>query len=444
MEIVKNQKIRQSNNLIESPYAQDFSAHEIKIFEIAAAGVTSEDTIKVSQFSNKKFTLTSSQLATLLDTSLSVVSHEIEKTAKRIMKKTIYLRKVLEDGSVEFEMINIIPFAKYKNGILEFDLNYAIIPYLIEINRNFTEYQLDYLLSMRSAYAIKLYKLLYQYKNIKARSFHLLELKEQFGIVGKYAQYKDFRKYVIDPSVGQINELTDLMVSYTEIKFGRKIGKIDFNFEIRNQRPQTKMLHAKNIIEESFSSVILDEMNINLPNIDKLLGMIANQVSSATKQLILRSYTEKGPDYIEASIRYVKKHAKTNIDKYLSDTLINGWAEVEVKKLADNNNKEQAKVTLLKQKEAKSKLDKEQDALNKTMLECDWNQLPAADKLRYTDYAKHILQNHQQALHVFENLEHTLPLSIFAVTNQKYYDKMKERYIKDYLQIVLDLNQAKI
>ena len=33
---VKNKKVRQSNNLIESPYAQEFSAHEIKIFEIAA------------------------------------------------------------------------------------------------------------------------------------------------------------------------------------------------------------------------------------------------------------------------------------------------------------------------------------------------------------------------------------------------------------------------
>jgi hypothetical protein len=61
---------------------------------------------------------------------------EIEKTAKRIMKKTIHLRKILDDGTVEFEMINIIPYARYKDGVFKFRLNYSIIPYLVEINKN--------------------------------------------------------------------------------------------------------------------------------------------------------------------------------------------------------------------------------------------------------------------------------------------------------------------
>ena len=41
--IQKNQKVRQSNHLIESPYAQEFSVHEIKIFEIAIASFVQED-----------------------------------------------------------------------------------------------------------------------------------------------------------------------------------------------------------------------------------------------------------------------------------------------------------------------------------------------------------------------------------------------------------------
>ena len=100
MEIIKEQKIRQSNHLIESPYTQEFTTHEIKLFEIANAGISKDDLNRANQQSNKRYVLTASQLAKLLNTSVSTISHEIEKTAKRIMQKSIHLRKILSDGIV--------------------------------------------------------------------------------------------------------------------------------------------------------------------------------------------------------------------------------------------------------------------------------------------------------------------------------------------------------
>ncbi len=253
---LKNQKIRQSTNLIESPYAQEFSAHEIKLFEIAAAGITVNDIDNSVRRSNKRYVFSASQMASLLNTSVSVISHEIEKTAARIMKKTIHLRKVLSDGTIEFEMINIIPYAKYKNGVLEFDLNYAVIPYLTEINKNFTEYQLHYLLAITSASAIKLYKLLYQYKKFGKRTFSIIDLKEQFGLGEKYAQYKNFKQKVIEPSIKQINTFTDLIVSYEEEKIGRKVDKLEFKFKINKDKVfDDNLLLSEKIIDIEATSV---------------------------------------------------------------------------------------------------------------------------------------------------------------------------------------------
>ena len=165
--ISRNQKVRQSNHLIESPYAQEFSAHEIKLFEIALSLFIPSDLDLFIRETNKKFSFSNSELAKLLNTKPNVISMEIENTAKRIMKKMLHLRKTLDDGTIEFQLINIIPFAEYKHGMFNFEINYKIIPLMIDVNKNFTEYQVQYLLKMNSAYSIKLYKLLYQYKKIK-------------------------------------------------------------------------------------------------------------------------------------------------------------------------------------------------------------------------------------------------------------------------------------
>ena len=356
---IKNQKIRQSNDLVESPYAQEFSAHEIKIFEIAAAGITLSDIDSVPKRYNKRYVFTATQLSSLLNTSVSTISHEIEKTASRIMKKTIHLRKVLNDGTVEFEMINIIPYARYKHGVLEFDLNYAIIPYLTEINKNFTEYQLHYLLVMTSSSAIKLYKLLYQYKTIGKRKFTINDLKNQFGVQGKYPQYGPFKKYVVNPSITQINKATDLIVDYNEIKVGRKVEELEFIFKINNKKLVIAEPHTPSKKEPIFESIIdvtpiIESDKSGLTNIEKLISGILYKITKPTIKLLNKYYEEKGEDYIIASINYAEENSKTNFDKYLQDTLKKEWCGLKLIQLAEN-----------KVAENKSKIELEQLTLKK-------------------------------------------------------------------------------
>lgn len=409
-------KIRQSNYLIESPYSQEFTAHEIKLFEIAMSYITSEDLEKANNQSNKRYKMSSNQLAKLLNTSVSVISHEIEKTAKRIMKKTIHLRKILEDGSIEFEMINIIPFAKYKKGLFEFDLNYGVIPYLTEINKNFTEYQLNYLLSMNSSYAIKLYKLLYQYRNIKKRSFTITELKEQFGINEKYSQYKTFKQRILTPSISQINEFTDLYISLDEIKIGRKVHTLEFNFRIQDKPKKIPIV----IIKQEF---IIENKKIN-----ELIKDIEIELSAKTKELILEKFELHGIEYIEASINYANNNAKSNIDKYLYDTLINGWAEIEHNKIIQQN--------MQKIKEEKQKKQEHLEKINqekikneqKNIILAAWEDLSIDEHLKYINHAEDLLGRYNNILGHLINNTSELAICCFAITNNKSYNRILEGY----------------
>ena len=183
---------------------------------------------------HKEFIFSANELANILNSSKSRIIADADKLADNITNKKIVEKVLDQNGNViEFNYISIISAASYKKGVFKFDFNYHILKYFVDINKNFTEFQLRYLLSFGSSYSVKLYKLLYQYKNIKVRVFTIYELKEQFGLLDKYPLYGSFKKYIIDASIKQINEKTDLYVQYREIKLGRSVDKLEFSFQLK-------------------------------------------------------------------------------------------------------------------------------------------------------------------------------------------------------------------
>ena len=76
---------------------------------------------------------------------------------------------------------------------------------------------------MTSTHAIRLYELLMQWGSVGERDVSIEWLKRQTQIEGKYTAIKDFKKSVIDVAVSQINEYTDLEVSYDQRKSGRTV-----------------------------------------------------------------------------------------------------------------------------------------------------------------------------------------------------------------------------
>lgn len=420
------QKVRQSNHLVESPYSQDFTSHEIKLFEIAAAGIYEEDLENAKNKINKRFSFSSKQLAELLNTSVSTISHEIESTAKRLIKKTIHLREIQNDSSVEFVLINIIPYARYKNGVFEYDLNYAIIPYLIEINKNFTEYKLKNLLILNSAYAIKLYKLLYQYKNIKHRTFSVDELKEQLGIIDKYPLYKNLKQKIIEPSINQINMLTDLSVEYSEKKLGRKVDRIEFYFVVKNKFKQDSLINlTPNIVSNDFINSILDSY--------------ADRITPKVKEILTEALQNKGENFIIASVDYAKKNAKTNFEKYLIDTIENNWAEQDINKLEAKKSNE----TIAKQKQQQELEEKERqkqlDNANKSEIEHLFFKLNEIEQTRYKQLAQNIFSKNSTKLDKLNCNEQLLTYSVFAISVGKNYNKKLEMYLEKILKIIINL-----
>ena len=119
-------------------------------------------------------------------------------------------------------------------GIIEFDLTKYVLPYLFQLKNNFTSYELAAALRLTSKYAKRIYPLCSQWKDLgETKKYDIEEFKKMLGLLDdkgndKAARVSDLKSKVLDIAVKQINEHTELHVSYTMEKKGKAFKNIIF------------------------------------------------------------------------------------------------------------------------------------------------------------------------------------------------------------------------
>ena len=156
-----------------------------------------------------------------------------------------YLHKATADmGSRVFEVLTehsyeqIWMFQRVKyllgQGIIEIKLTEDIIPYLFDLKDNFTSYQLASALRLTSKYAKRVYQICSQWKDLgETKKYDLQEFRKTLGLIDakgkeKMKQIKELREKVLDIAVKQINEHTELNISYKLEKRVRTYTSIAF------------------------------------------------------------------------------------------------------------------------------------------------------------------------------------------------------------------------
>lgn len=105
------------------------------------------------------------------------------------------------------------------------------MPLLIKLTDNFTVFSLKETLGLRGNYSSPFYELFAAKAFQKSRTMTIEEIRERFALEDKYLKIEDLRKWVIDPSIKEINELTSLSIKYKAIRSNRKIIGYTFMIE---------------------------------------------------------------------------------------------------------------------------------------------------------------------------------------------------------------------
>ena len=87
---------------------------------------------------------------------------------------------------------------------------------------------------MKSAYSFRLYELLAQYKNIGKRLIGIDDLRLMLVVGKKYKTTGNFIAWVVEPSLKEINQVTNLTVSVEPKKTGRKYTHLEFIIKVKD------------------------------------------------------------------------------------------------------------------------------------------------------------------------------------------------------------------
>jgi plasmid replication initiation protein len=180
----------------------------------------------------KTYTCRISDLANFLNVDSSNLYRDIRQICSCAMFSTVSIGT--GNPKEPWEMFHWISTAKYDgNGTLTLRLSDEIKPYVLELEKWFTQYQLKNILEFNSYYAIRLYELLKckdgESSNSKIElEFEVDELRQYFDCEKKYQKISQFKEKVINTAVREINEKSDLWVNPTYKKTGRAITSVVF------------------------------------------------------------------------------------------------------------------------------------------------------------------------------------------------------------------------
>ena len=161
-------------------------------------------------------------------------------------------------------------------GAIELVFTLAVVNGISRINGAedfFTSYLLEQTASMDSIYSVRLYELLVQWKAAKQTPmFELEKFRDQLGVeASEYKAMCDFKKRVLQVAIDEINEKSDIKISYEQVKKGRSIAGFKFKVLVKDKPKDAKQEGNRDI--NTADMFTIEGLN------DKQLGRIARNPS---------------------------------------------------------------------------------------------------------------------------------------------------------------------
>lgn len=225
MSSLKQTIVVKSNKLIEASYRLDLIEQRIILYAIVEARETQKG------LTEDFVTIEAKRFAQAFNMDESNVYGQLKEAMKTLFNRFIVSHDIHpESGKERTSMIRWISTASYIDGAGAVQLRFAtdMLPYITRLETEFTSYRLEKIGRMSSVHAVRLYELLVQYLSIGKREIEIVWLKETLGIADAYSRIESLKRSVIEPALAQINEHSDIRVSYTQRKTGRTVSHLIF------------------------------------------------------------------------------------------------------------------------------------------------------------------------------------------------------------------------
>jgi len=180
--------------------------------------------------------------------------NEMKAFQKRIIDAKIEFPTEIEIGGRKFSgLVNwfqsIVPVKdEYGNVGIEFLFSEPLKPFLIDLNE-YAKINYEEVIPLKSGFSARMFQIfrahrdkMKRYEKRSTLKYSVDELKTLLGVADKYADWRNFKRKVVEVIEMEINKHTSIKVAFEEKRQGRKVIGLIFNFSDKtNQSLELKI-----------------------------------------------------------------------------------------------------------------------------------------------------------------------------------------------------------
>lgn len=166
-----------------------------------------------------------------------------KEICQRLLNQQIHIQTEEDDGQRVYEGYNALDKIRYAegDGYIEARFNDSMKPFLLELKRRFTIYQLEAFMQLGSRYSMRVYELLKMREDLRWLRMRVEDLRKLLSCEDKYSRFGDFRRRVIERAQSEINETTDISFTYKVEREGQSPVRVNFMIEPESEaHPETE------------------------------------------------------------------------------------------------------------------------------------------------------------------------------------------------------------
>lgn len=233
---VRNMTVVKANELIQkSRFSLSVQQQKVVLYLIAQISPHDDD-FDLYEFSIPEFCKVCG-----IDYTNGKNYHDLKAAIKEIADKSVWVD--IEDEETLLRWIEK-PYINKNDGVIKIRLDKDMKPFLLQLKKNFTQYELLWTLHFRSKYTIRLYELVksvhYDELNSYTREYSLDALKKVLG-AETYTTYQTFKTRVLIPAINEINAGSDKTVEWQPLKKGRSVDRIRLTITTKDVVSRTEL-----------------------------------------------------------------------------------------------------------------------------------------------------------------------------------------------------------
>lgn len=354
---LSKRKVVEHNSLITSIAKMDKTP--LKMFELAVSCINTEEPPK-----DNTVYLSKRDLFAFFKVSDNDKHSRFKQAVEKMQKQAFFQIKEEAGKGFKFKSIVPIPYVEWTdyNDEVKIEFHREIMPYLINLKKNFTQHALSDIAELNSKYSIILYRWLsmqynqYEHYSVKGGrraeqveayrnpSISIKELRIMTDTVNSYKQFTRFNNDVLKTPLDEINAHTSFNVTYEKVKKGRSIDSIVFHitkkpvarndfYKLEEQDPiylqdkankeQAEELLAGKALKSKYTKLLLDNMLLSpyeMTDTSLMAGLQAHVYPLYDELKELR-----GLNGVKDHLSYVaskqEAYSKRNVAKYLKKAI---------------------------------------------------------------------------------------------------------------------------